>query len=348
MSLDLLLSTPSSPPRLADAINRFANHGNSHIARYAFAYVSLAGIEDAFGNLQHATAYSQLKKLWVVGIHNGITEPAAIEFLANSPATDVRIHSGSGKIDKAALAGKEKLHAKTIHISGHRGDLLIIGSANVTRAALGAECRNFEAVASIHTTSSRDRSAFTNWFEMIWNDSLPVNASVLDSYSHLRDEFLKQNRVVLPRLDEAPQQTITTRTHLWIDAGAMSGGDRNQVEFGPLLASFFGPLRRESVNLRLKWNAIERADRPLSHKVTQWGTEIWRFSLITSNQGGPAYPGNIIHFSRHMDARGTYFLLNVASPDSSEANLWRRLANRSGTLAWTGIGVATGREYGVY
>lgn len=346
MTSQIMLSSPRNPPPFTAALQRFLTHGSCTEGRHVFAYVSLAGIEDSIGRLATMAAYAGIPKHWIVGIHNAITEPVAIDLLVSSPGTSIRVFSSSGKIDLAALSGAEKLHAKTVYLNGKNEDLIVVGSSNMTRAALGTECTNYEAMTSVTLAIARERKSFVNWFDGIWRLSLPVNASLIDKYSTLRDEFIKTNRVVLPRLDEMPLAAISRRSHLWIEAGAMSGGDRNQIEFGPSLAPMFGPLRRGSVNLRLRWRGHEYGDRPLSYKVTQWGTEIWRFSLITSNQGGPAYPGKIIHFTRQTDETGEYFVLDVASPGSAKASEWRRLAGRVGTIAWTGLGA--GREYGVY
>ena len=128
----------------------------------------------------------------------------------------------------------------------------------------------------------------------------------------------------------------------------MSGGDRNQVEFGPSLATFFGPIARSTRNLRIRFKNVERSDRPLSFKTTQWGTEIWRLSLITSNQGGPIYPGMIIHFTKTRDEHGQLILLDVAPPSLKKASAWRDAANRRGTIGCTGTGSPDDREFGVY
>src|SRR5262249_4309547 len=155
--------------------------------------------------------------------------------------------------------------------------------------ALSTGCLNYEATASLELDRQRS-SIFADWFARMWRESIPLTPSVIARYGALRNQFLARHRIVLPRLDDAPGANWGSREQFWIEAGAMSGGDRNQVEFGPSLATFFGPVERSTRRLRMRFGNVERSDRPLAFKTTQWGTEIWRLSLITSNQGGPPYP----------------------------------------------------------
>lgn len=345
---ELLLGEPGNPPKIKDALTSFLLSSTCKDVRCAFAYVSLAGIAESVAPIFEPDEYRRLRKRWVVGIHNGITEPAAIEALVGYPNSAVRVFSPTGSISKAALFGSEKLHPKAICLAGDEESLFVVGSANLTRAAIGAHCSNYEAGALMQTSDNDLRAAFAKWFDSIWERSIRASSGVVNRYSQIREQFLRENRIVVPRLDEMPANAMGLRQRLWIEAGAMSGGDRNQVEFGPALAAFFGNPVRGTVRLRMKWRRVTRDDRPLSYKVTQWNTEIWRLSMITAKQGGPPFPGRIIHLTRMRDRHGEYFSLDVASPDSAKARSWRKQANRRGTLAMTGLGAGSAREYGVY
>lgn len=348
ISVTLQLSKPCEPPEMRQAVEQFIAHPGCNTAHCAFAYVSLAGLSESIGPVLQIEEHNHIAKQWIVGIHNGITEPAAIEALTHHNNSDVRIYSPTRRINRAALFGCEKMHAKSICLTGDKRHLFAIGSANLTRAAVGIHCTNYEAGILLNTPDQRLHASFINWFTSLWNESIPASGNAIDKYSRLRDTFLRDNKVILPRLDEAPHDEMVARQHLWIEAGAMSGGDRNQIEFGPALAVFFGDLVRGQRNLTLRWHDITRTDRPLSYKVTKWNTEIWRLSMITSNQGGPSYPDQIVHFSKSRGADGDMFLIEVASPPSHQARRWRMLANRTGTLAMTGLTSGSAREYGVY
>jgi len=344
----LQLGKPGEPPGMKTAVETFLGHGHCTAVQCAFAYISLAGLRESIGPLLQQNAHRDIAKKWVIGIHNGITEPAAIEVLTRHPNSTVRIYSPTRGISSAALFSGEKLHAKALCLTGNGSHLFILGSANLTRAAIGRHSINYEAGALLKTGDRAMYAAYNGWFRTLWGESIVASSAIIDKYSQVRERFLRDNKVVLPRLDEVPQYEMAMRQSLWIEAGAMSGGDRNQVEFGPALASYFGNLFRGHRNLRMQWHSVIRADRPLSYKVTKWNTEIWRLSMITSNQGGPLYPGQIIHFTKKHDGQGKYYSVEVAETNSPKARLWRRLANRTGTLAMTGSGAGSAREYGVY
>jgi hypothetical protein len=347
MGIDLLLGTPAQAAGVAQSLTDFAGNNDVKLARFVFAYASLAGLRDCLREAQDDLRSA--RKNWVVGLHLGITEPAALREICATPHSELRLFCPTSKLDSAALYSSEKLHAKAIQVVAPNSSLLIIGSANLTRAALGTSATNFEACIGSTTTSkkSSEHKAFAPWFLNLWTQSLPATTARIDRYAIVREKLIDANPVILPSLDEYPSSEIDHAQNLWIEAGAMSGQDSNQVEFGPKLAPFFGPSKKGTKLLRVKFGSILRDDRPLSYKVTQWNTEIWRLSLITSPQGGPSYPGRVIHLARTRDDHGEFFLMHVADAGSIQSNKWKRLAHATGTVARTGS-AAGGRTYGVY
>jgi HKD family nuclease len=349
MESELLLGRPDQPAAVAVILKNFVEAYAPKTARFVFAYASLAGLRSCLSDTSEKL--NPTLKRWLVGIHHGVTEPAALREIAKFPNCELRIFSPTSKMNEAALWSAEKLHAKIFQVLSDEKQLLVVGSANLTRAAMGATCTNFEACTSsvLEKTDEvlKGYETFPQWFGDIWNKALPTTDALIDRYATLRESLIETNPVIIPDLDEYPVVDIGNARHLWIEAGAMSGGDRNQVEFGPTLARFFGPTMMGTQQLRVRFDGVVREDRPLSYKTTQWGTDIWRLSLITSNQGGPSYPNRIIHLTRTRAAAGDEFVLAIADPNSSEARRWKRQANRLGTIAQTGIG-ASGRTYGVY
>ena len=84
--------------------------------------------------------------------------------------------------------------------------------------------------------------------------------------------------------------SIDEAQHLWIEAGAMSGGPRHQTEFAEDVANFFDNDTREIelINVRLPDGTIHV--RPFTYRGEEFHwTEIWRLSLPTANMGGPDY-----------------------------------------------------------
>lgn len=132
---------------------------------------------------------------------------------------------------------------------------------------------------------------------------------------------------------------------LWIEAGDMSGGSRNQIEFDRRLAEFFSdalPARGERVVLMISIQDRAWTECELAAKLTTYGVEIYRLSLITAAKGGDDYAGRVVRF----DARGhRYFAVTVVDADSSEHTNWREASIGNGTLNRTGG--AGGREFGL-
>jgi hypothetical protein len=159
-----------------------------------------------------------------------------------------------------------------------------------------------------------------------------------------------------PRLisETAAADGIAAATHLWIEAGAMSGPPthRHQIEFaGDLVRFFIDPNSgSEFIPIRLPSRG-EVLWRPLTARGTDYGqwTEIWRLGLPTPLMGGPAYAGRVISFTRRRlheptDNVHIVFDLEVADLGSTEAATWERDADSHGTNGRTGAGQQ--RRYG--
>jgi hypothetical protein len=132
---------------------------------------------------------------------------------------------------------------------------------------------------------------------------------------------------------------------LWIEAGEMSGGSRNQIEFDEDLAAFFDiplPPVGGSVEVLIDVGSRKWHQCSLAAKKTTFGVVIYRLNLPTAAKGGHEYPGTVIKFAR---AGGRYFKVEVVVEGSPELETWRAISARNETLARTGG--AEGREFGL-
>jgi hypothetical protein len=168
---------------------------------------------------------------------------------------------------------------------------------------------------------------------------VPATDDLLNRYTGFRDRLVQRNPDVLLGMDPPSLPDLRDAETLWIDAGAMSGGSRNQVEFNEELAEFFGSVTRTTRLLRIRANGNEWDDRPLAHKVTTFGVHIWRLSLPTLSTGGFDYPGSVIRFQKTNDSVGVYFIVTTAPAGSARAARWRALAHRRGY-----VGVTSGQR----
>jgi hypothetical protein len=350
--LALLTGYPGTPMdlgRILAGVYRRA-HGPS-ITRLGFAYVSDYGLDALLSGLQNIAGWRDTIKEWIVGLHHGITEPKALERIRTLPNSRPRVFIGAERLSTTSLRIGRVFHAKIVSVtSGVRPSgvpvCLLASSANLTGAALGLNGRNYEAgMAAFGSLIARTQyEQFRRWWARACTESDGVTDVLLDQYTRLRDQFLLRNSDSLADLDPPSLPELGAAGTLWIEAGAMSGGSRNQVEFSEELAEFFGPIERATRLLRIRANAKEWDDRPLSHKITTFGVEIWRLSLPTENSGGFYYPGKVICLRRFTNRDGQYVEVDVAGPRSQKYARWRSTAHRQGY-----VGLTSGqRAYGFF
>jgi hypothetical protein len=131
----------------------------------------------------------------------------------------------------------------------------------------------------------------------------------------------------------------------WIEAGAMQGGSRNQLEMPDDLARFFGDQARTDEIVSIQLAPGVQHIRPFVYRGDDYGhyTERWRLCLPTAQMGGPDYPNRVVRFDRLQLGGVTVFQLTVADRDSAEHNDWRTHSVSSNGGTGTTFG---GREYG--
>jgi len=143
---------------------------------------------------------------------------------------------------------------------------------------------------------------------------------------------------------------IRVASHLWIEAGAMSGppDHRHQVEFADDVAQFFDDAAREDEVLLMRTTGGPFWPRPLTYRGTDYGqwTEIWRLGLLTTRMGGPDYAGRILHITRVRIGGNVAYELEVADAGSATAQRWSAEAAARGGQGVTGG--PNGREFGYW
>jgi hypothetical protein len=348
----ILLGKPGSPLGLGRALRRaYSRVDTESVVRFGFAYVSYSGLDTLLSELSDVPNWRDSRKEWIVGLHHGITEPNALERICALSNCNVSVFAGANRLSLASLAIGQMFHAKLVWLTSgsivrRRPICLLASSANMTGAALGTQARNYEAGVALFgaTISSTQLFALEKWWNEARNASLKATDAVLDQYARLRSKFLERNPDSLAGVDPPSLAQLRSSKTLWIEAGAMSGGSRNQVEFNRELAAFFGQVTHRTRLLRIRAKGKEWDDRPLAHKVTTFGVDIWRLSLPTVSAGGFEYPGTVIRIDKAVDRDGEYFEVSVAEPSDSGSGRWRAKAHRHGH-----VGVTSGhRSFGFF
>ena len=136
-----------------------------------------------------------------------------------------------------------------------------------------------------------------------------------------------------------------TATSFWIDAGAMQGGSRNQLELTDEIAQFFGTQARLDEVVSIQLSPGVQYIRPFVYRGDDYGhyTDRWRLCLPTADMGGPEYANRVVRFDKFMLGGVTVLQLTVADRDSAAHDQWRRRSVPPNGGAGTTAG---GREFG--
>ena len=344
---------PVAPDQPHELFGRFTKVlGNTSICdaevRAAFAYATYSGVDEFLTIIATAQNWQAVRKRILVGVHNAITEPAALEKLRGLDQTEIRAFVPGRKLQEGIFAMKPVFHPKVIALNANHMLIAIqAGSSNLSSAAIGRPAANYEMGMYIGTSDTGELdsdSGFAAWWTKLWNMSRIVDRRFIRRYAQLRQDVLKRNPIVRATI-ETPD-TIVVARYFFLEVGAGSGppGKRHQVEFPRELAQFFGEVSFQRKNLTLQSEGQTWNGRPLSFKKTDYGVEIWRLGMPTQPRGGPPIAERAIQFKRTDDPRK--FEFEVTDVDSNAFAEWERSANLSGHVGATHGQRA--RRYGFY
>jgi len=346
--------TPEAPPNLQEILDEaFVPRRGHWRARLGFAYVTTLGLESLYSAAEGVVPWRSAHKEWLVGLHMGVTEPAALREILQDRNHKVRVFTGSRRITSASLVQGARFHGKVIsigEISQRRTTCLLTSSANLTGAAISQSPLNYEAGLALigrNVTTSIVRP-FNAWWTNAWRNSLRLSVPLIDQYAEVRDVFIENNKDAIAGLDPPTVSSIETASFLWMEAGAMSGEARNQIEFADPLVEFFGPPTRARRDLAMYAANQWHYNRPLSYKTTTFDVEIWRLGLPTERMCGFEYPGRVVGLARMADEGDNAFEVFVTDHGSREHLRWRRRSHRAGYIGMTGKSGGSGRQFGYW
>lgn len=212
--------------------------------RVAMAYVSIAGVRallSAFGDRRIR------KSEWLVGLDDAVTQPGAIDLLLDLENAEVRVAS----LARHSLRFHPKICLFQL-LSGSAKELLMIGSANLTRSALAGNC---EAVVFLQPDTSTDRSLFTRIWADLWSHGHRPTNDELGKYRARYEAARKIRRKLkqLPRKNAVHEPTTVTvilegdhaeldpsqAQTCWIECGFITAMGR-ELEFKAEQGLFFG------------------------------------------------------------------------------------------------------------
>lgn len=139
--------------------------------------------------------------------------------------------------------------------------------------------------------------------------------------------------------------SIETANSFWLEAGDMSGGSRNQIEFTDDLVKFFDEKSRSSGEVFLWYDKDVKSVCSLANRgqdYDQW-TNKWRLGLITKAKGGVEYQGRVICFEKRKVGQTFAYVTKVADRDSPLHKEWQAKSSFVGATFGP-----EGRPYGYF
>jgi hypothetical protein len=210
---------------------------------------------------------------WLFGLDDGITDPQALRVAMG-------MHDAESRFVQA-IAGK-RFHAKTYLLdqSDHDTALLIIGSTNLTYAALQKNC---EVYAVFEAKGSNQTSELQKYWRAFWDLGVDASETLVREYEKRRKQWTYRD----PTVEEEESTDVQTRKEktrvkltlsssrlAWIVLGRNTGGG-GQLDIVKRLAPFLdlpsNPREGTTVNLR-----IEAPSGPSMFQIT-FTKGMWRF-----------------------------------------------------------------------
>ncbi len=332
------------PSQILFAFDEVANAEVEKI-RWAVAYTTQAGCRRLFSRLSTRmgeSVWEASKKQFITSLDYGLTEPSALESLANLSGADVHVANAS-VINNKGFRPAHAYHPKIYLFDQSDVTGYVVGSANLTNSALLANTETVSAGLSNPHNS--------NWDE-IWNELLkntePLTPGLLNTY---RDRWVRPaRRPVDPDIATIPSEIVVSDApvlaesiaddsvnplqfqHFWIEAGYISGGSRNQLEL-PRGANRFFQFSYSSYgdeHVTIGTPTLTLRDQSWEDRPLTWhgNNRMERINLPTRNQGGFDYPNTAILFRRHQDG----YELDVQAWDDETALAWRTASDSLNSL----------------
>lgn len=341
----------------------------------AVAYASDSGVTVLLDSMdEHEPArshWSIAAKRFLVGIDWLRSQPTALDRLAATPGSNVRIYDGRKVVGKVGCIPRTPWHPKATFAYGEDLRSVVYGSANLSRNGLvrGAEVGSIAEVVNPAVAEEQlvwdalDRNI--TWFHAAWRSATPWRSIRSDYHARYKVEAVRR---AAPTEDDAdPSEVLTTNrrgvtperlralrvaNHLWIETGNLhknrgpnQPGD--QLMMSSMTRVFFGrSARRVGINHAL-------GDVPVRHAATGTvGMRPMRFSdnsmdvLTLPVPGTPPWPASYdqkcLLFSKVAVGRDLHYEMRVVS--GTEKRRCRALSQAQ-TSAYR---MTSGREWGVF
>jgi HKD family nuclease len=201
------------------------------------AYVSTRGLTIVRGLMPKDSEFR-----WLIGLDDTFTQPSALTAARDTYNATLKV------AELQARQRRNRFHPKVylLDSNGNNEAHLIIGSANMTEAAL---TRNCEAFSIMYAEDAAEVAQFESFWNALWNKGELVTNEIIDRYrrrfrvTRPRNPVIQEETEVAKRstvLKRATEASIRTARLIWIEFGSMTGYHAEQVDIVKNLAPFLG------------------------------------------------------------------------------------------------------------
>lgn len=257
---NFFLGAQPSAIRAIDSLGVIARSAPWKALLVHVAYVTRAGARQLVGELEiRWPIWKQGRKLFLVGLDFGLTEPAALRYLAQLPNSECRVYDAEETLRqrlRPRSAYHPKVYAFSDAISFRRAKLVggVVGSANLTAAGLTTNTEAF-----LRFAISRGAPGGIAWIQSLAaleasaKREVRLSDALLDRYRRMRPRRmlppLDTERVPTPYrpnrdLDASHVRALRTARCLWTETLAIvpnlgRGRPGNQVDLKKGVRAFF-------------------------------------------------------------------------------------------------------------
>lgn len=356
METNLIIQEPfCNPDHTFDAaISQIAFERYWTRVSVAVAYSTVAGVTRLYDVVYSSNPDVYFR--WLLGIDDYVTSPGAVEFCSLKSRSDVLIYESTPRTTR--------FHPKIylFEEANRTGEtVLIVGSANLTKAALE---RNCEAYAIVRASSKPEAEELTSLYDRLWQlGKEPTNrlmVKYLAKYKHHQRNrsFLRQDDVRIRRSvrsyevleHDAAEKSPEASNICWIEVGKNTARGR-ELEFKAEQARFFG-LNPQGGEPECR-DFLVSNEKVVSLSLNYRPNHMWRLQLSIDipevatglrpkSQSGQLERSPYVAIFERIDGNNR-FRLHFQRVNSSGHRHVRSQSAKIGT-----IGKTTAREYGWY
>lgn len=306
------------------------------------AYVSTKGLTIVRGLMPKDSEFR-----WLIGLDDTFTQPSALIAARDTYNATLKV------AELQVRQRKNRFHPKVYLLDSNENNEahLIIGSANMTEAAL---TRNCEAFSIMYAEAVAEVAQFEAFWTTLWNKGILATDEIIARYQRRsrtarpRNPVVREEDEVVKRslvLRRATEASIRTARLIWIEFGSMTGYHAEQLDIIKNLAPFLGIM--ENHNPADEYTLNITSPLGLFNHTLMFKKGMWRFMDIQQSFQEQLKPDPVqnspylLIIERENDA----YSMRILRKTSFEA---KRIIATSKQTGFTGKSVPgqSGRLYG--